>query len=117
MIVHDEIATIDNLADMLFEIGGVKIILKFTDPIDALQQIRKHDIDVVFVEMELSQMYGMQFAKELFHINKTIDVVLITKDKQFSFEDGNIQVADYLLKPITRERVQNTLKRLTKQNV
>lgn len=53
MIVHDEIATIDNLADMLFEIGGVKIILKFTDPIDALQQIRKHDIDVVFVEMEL----------------------------------------------------------------
>ena len=79
---------------------------------DAVRLASKHKPDVVFLDIEMPEMSGLEAAKELFTIGQQ-NIVFVTAYDEFAVEAFQINAVDYLLKPIKDEQFTATLLRLT----
>ena len=112
VLIDDEQLAIDVLEILLTKIGDVKIVGKYTDPQLALQEIKDLNADVVFLDMEMGGMHGLQFAEKLTEKLPHIDIVFVTAHSQFALEAFEVYAVDYLLKPVNRKRLEKTTDKL-----
>ena len=69
--------------------------------LEAYKFLREESIDVMFLDIQMPQLNGLEFLRSLDHRPK---VILTTAYRDFAFEGFELDVADYLLKPISFER-------------
>lgn len=84
---------------------------EFSSAIDAIKYLNENDIDVVFLDIHMPSFSGFDFLKT---IKSSAKIILTTSDKNFAlqaFEYTN--VVDYLVKPVSKERFETSLKKLT----
>mgnify|MGYP002623663364 CR=1 FL=1 len=112
VIVDDEIAAVGNLADLLQEFEQVETVGEFTNPLVALEKIGILEPDVVFLDIDMPGMDGLELAGRLLDSNQNIDVVFVTAFNEYAIEAFELHVLDYLLKPVAKERLEKTLRRL-----
>ncbi|MGO0061327.1 response regulator [Brevibacillus fluminis] len=117
IIVDDEIPAIGNIADLLLASGKVEIVKEFTNPLEALGMIEQLDVDVAFLDIEMPGIDGLELAHRFIDLNCQVDVVFITAYNEFAVEAFELQALDYLLKPVTRERLQKTLERVAHRQI
>src|SRR5690606_6610105 len=72
-----------------------------TNAIEALTMVQNGDIDLVFLDVQMPELTGIQFLKI---INGKCDVILTTAYPQYALEGYELNVVDYLLKPIAFDR-------------
>lgn len=63
VIVDDEQLAIEVLEHMILNQSEVNIIGKYTDPVLALSELKKMDVDAVFLDLEMGGLHGIQFAE------------------------------------------------------
>jgi two-component SAPR family response regulator len=78
---------------------------------EALELIEEYCPDVAFLDIKMPGLSGMEAAKR---IAKTCRVVFITAYDKYAVEAFDNEAIDYLLKPVTRERLDKAVKRLQK---
>ena len=85
---------------------------------DALRHIRdtKESPDVVFSDIEMPGMSGLNFAVNLKRICPEAKLIFVTAYSQYAIDAFRLHVHGYILKPITAERVREELDYLTKEN-
>lgn len=71
------------------------------DVLGAMQQLHTEKIDLIFLDINLPKISGLDFIKTL---NQNYHIILTTAYHQYAVEGFNLDVMDYLLKPITFER-------------
>lgn len=76
---------------------------------EALMLIENHQPDVVFLDIQMPGLTGLDVAKQ---IPETCRIVFVTAFDQYAVEAFENEAIDYLLKPVTRERLESTIKRL-----
>ncbi|ALJ01576.1 hypothetical protein DC20_18570 [Rufibacter tibetensis] len=96
---------------------SLELVQTFSSSVDGLAWLLKNDhIDVLFLDVEMPEMTGLELLRTLPHKPETI---LITSHKDFALQAFELQVADYLLKPVDFTRftqaVLNTTKKLQPQ--
>jgi DNA-binding LytR/AlgR family response regulator len=69
---------------------------------EALNLIRNHDIDLIFLDINMPEISGISFAKS---IPKHIKIIFTTAYREYAIEGFELQAVDYLLKPISFERL------------
>ncbi len=85
-------------------IGQVKFLdLKeeCSNPLDAFNYLQKEDVDLVFLDVEMPGMTGIELIKNL---EKRPIIILITAKKNYAIEAFELNVADYIVKPVTLSR-------------
>lgn len=102
IIVDDESIAREILETHLVKIPGVTIIGSYNNAIDALHCLRKHTIDLVFLDINMPDISGISFAKS---INKNIKIIFTTAYREYAVEGFELQAVDYLLKPISFDRI------------
>jgi DNA-binding LytR/AlgR family response regulator len=111
--VDDEPLPVKLLADYIVKTPGLQLVLKTTHVLDALQLVQDGKADLVFLDIQMPELTGIQFIKI---IRGACKVVLTTAYSEYAAESYEHDVADYLLKPVTFERfniaVQKAKKRL-----
>ena len=95
-IISAHISKIDNL----------QVIASCSSAIEAFQEISKHDIDLVFLDINMPEISGISFAKS---INKNIKVIFTTAYRDYAVEGFELRAVDYLLKPISFERFSKAI--------
>lgn len=112
IIVEDEIHILNMMAYFINENERFKLIGTFSNPLDALEQAPLLNADVLFIDIEMPFMKGIDLAEKL----KTNDnqIVFTTAYEQYALEAFRIQATDYLLKPITPEAIESITERLIK---
>lgn len=80
--------------------------------LEALEIIKKHQPDIAFLDIRMPGLSGLEVAKE---ITTKCRVVFITAYDQYAIEAFENEAIDYLLKPVTDDRLAKTVKRLQKQ--
>lgn len=80
--------------------------------IEALQLIETHQPDIAFLDIKMPGLSGIEVARK---ISAACRVVFITAFDQFAIEAFENEAVDYLLKPVTAERLSKTINRLKKQ--
>ena len=118
VIIDDEPAAIDVLKFHLSSIPFVVLKKTFRDPLDALEYLQQHTVDLIFLDINMPKLSGISFPK--FLQNPPL-IIFTTAYSEYALESYELKAVDYLLKPIEFNRLlqgvmkaQHILKKNTK---
>ncbi|MBN9384846.1 MAG: response regulator transcription factor [Chitinophagaceae bacterium] len=101
IIVDDEPLAVALLADYVSKTPGLQTVLRTTHVLEALQAVQEDKADLLFLDIQMPELTGIQFMKI---IRKKCKVILTTAYAQYAMEGYEHDVVDYLLKPVTLDR-------------
>jgi DNA-binding LytR/AlgR family response regulator len=102
LIVDDEAVARDIIANHLSKIDNIEVVSSCANAIEAFNYINTHDIDLIFLDINMPEISGISFAKS---INKNIKIIFTTAYRDYAVEGFELKAVDYLLKPISFERL------------
>jgi len=102
LIVDDEAIARDIITTHLSKIANITVIASCSNALEAFNAINNHKIDLVFLDINMPEISGISFAKS---INKDIKIIFTTAYRDYAVEGFELQAVDYLLKPISFERL------------
>ncbi|HET9695908.1 MAG TPA: LytTR family DNA-binding domain-containing protein [Terriglobales bacterium] len=117
VIVDDEQLARDELLYLLKSVGDVEVVAQGHNGIEAVNLIKEHNPDIVFLDVQMPGLDGFQVIKKL--IDKKIrvpKVVFATAFDQYAVKAFEVNAVDYLLKPFDKKRVSEALQRARKQS-
>lgn len=114
MLVDDEQLALDFLKRYIKKTPefNIEIVGTYTNPIDAKKAILENDIDVLFLDIHLPEINGIQLADELLEKKPELIIVFVTAYNEFAVEAFELNAIDYLVKPVPFDRFKETLARL-----
>jgi two-component system LytT family response regulator len=101
LIVDDEPLALHILEDYISKIPFLQLIKATTNPIEALTLVQDKLVDLVFLDVQMPELTGIQFLRIA---NGKAKVILTTAYPQYALEGYELDVIDYLLKPIAFDR-------------
>jgi DNA-binding LytR/AlgR family response regulator len=101
LVVDDEPLALHILEDYIAKMPFLELIKSTTNPIEALQLVQAGGIDLVFLDVQMPELTGIQFLRIA---NGKTKVILTTAYSQYALEGYELDVIDYLLKPIAFDR-------------
>src|ERR1700743_2843502 len=101
IIVDDEPLALHVLEDYISKIPFLQLVKSTTNPIEALQLVQDKAADLVFLDVQMPELTGIQFLRIA---NGKAKVILTTAYSQYALEGYELDVIDYLLKPIAFDR-------------
>lgn len=102
LIVDDEAIAREIISTHVSKINNINIIASCSNAIEAFNIINNQTIDLVFLDINMPDISGISFAKS---INKNIKIIFTTAYRNYAVEGFELQAVDYLLKPISFERL------------
>lgn len=111
VIADDEPLARARLSRLLGQDGGVDIVAECEDGAGAVAAIRRHRPDVAFLDVRMPGMDGMQVAADPAFAPET-RIVFITAHAEYAVRAFDAAAADYLLKPLSPQRLQRALGRI-----
>jgi len=111
LVVDDELHAREELAALLAETGQVEVVGKCGNAVEALPAIRQLRPDVLFLDIQMPAVSGFELLAMIdpAHLPR---VVFVTAHEDFAVRAFEESAADYLLKPVARERLARTVERL-----
>ena len=101
MIVDDEPLAIRILEDYVNKIPDLELIVATSDVFTALQHAQNNEVDMVFLDIQMPELTGIQFMKIL---NGKCQIILSTAYEEYALQGFEHDAVDYLLKPFSLER-------------
>lgn len=114
VIVDDELPVLNLLKMFLQKTGQVNVLEIFTDPSEALENIINLKPDVVFLDIEMPEINGLELANNLMEQNDELMVVFVTGYNQYAVEAFQVNALDYILKPVNQNRIEKCVSKLNK---
>lgn len=112
ILLDDEIIALDYLEHQLMQIPEIEIVGKFSDPALGKKEILNQSIDLVFLDIQLPTMDGIQLAEEILQVKPDLKIVFVTGYEAYAVRAFELNALDYLLKPVKLERLMNTIQRI-----
>lgn len=115
ILIDDEGYSTEMLASMLEKIGGIKIRKGYENPIvfiTDLQKRRIQYIDVVFIDIEMPNINGIEVAETIQQLEPSILIVFVTAYSEYAVTAFELNSIDYLVKPVLEKRLKKTVSRL-----
>ena len=113
IIVDDEPVARDILKSHLQKVDAVNVVATCKNAIEAFNEISSNQINLIFLDINMPEISGLSFAKS---INKNIKVIFTTAYREYAIEGFDIQAVDYLLKPISFERLLQSVNKYLGEN-
>ena len=102
IIVDDEPVALDILENHLSKIDKVAIIGRCRNATEAFNMINANKIDLIFLDINMPGISGISFARS---INRNIKIIFTTAYREYAIEGFDLHAVDYLLKPISFDRL------------
>lgn len=117
VIVDDEYYAIQGLKMELEDIGGIEIAGLFEDGKKMLDELAEIQPDIIFLDIEMPQMNGFEVFEKIIDMGYLTNIVFVTAYSHYAVKAFEVNAADYIVKPVTRERLQQTMNRLIPRGV
>jgi|SRR5580765_1566751 len=112
LIIDDEALARQELQYLLERAGGVEVLAQGTNGIEAVDLIRSHKPDVVFLDVQMPGLDGFGVLKKLLDRKVPMpQVVFATAFNQYAVRAFEVNAVDYLLKPFDQKRVKQTIEK------
>lgn len=116
LIVDDEGLARERMAQLVSELGGYEVVGAARDGEEALQQVAQLAPDVVLMDIRMPGMDGLDAAAQLRERGPAAPrIVFVTAYGEHALQAFDLQAADYLLKPVRRERLAEALDRAARE--
>ncbi|MEH7222774.1 LytTR family DNA-binding domain-containing protein [Bacillus sp. JJ1566] len=114
LIVDDELYSRDELSHLLETNPTIQIVGEADSGESAILKAIQLQPDVVFLDVEMPKVNGMDAAKALLELKKQPLIVFATAYPEFAVEAFRFNAIDYLLKPFDEDQLEETVKRIVK---
>ena len=112
VIVDDEQLACDELAYLLRDFPEVEVVATGRNGLEAVQLIRKTEPDMVFIDVHMPGQDGMSVVRELRDSGLELPhFIFVTAYDQYAVEAFRLEAMDYLLKPVDKTRLAETIDR------
>jgi DNA-binding LytR/AlgR family response regulator len=101
IVVDDEPLAILGMESHIKNMPLLNLLGSYNNPLDAHEVLLKHNIDVMFLDINMPEISGLDFVKTL--VNPPL-IIFATAYPQYAVDSFELNVVDYLLKPIRFER-------------
>lgn len=108
MIVDDEPLSIKLLENHISKISFLELANTFSNPMEALMSLKTNPVDLIFLDIQMPQLNGIQFMQLL--QNQAL-VIIISAYQEYAIEGFEHNVVDYLLKPVAFERFYKSVEK------
>lgn len=112
LALDDEPLALDILANYINKIPSLTLVKTCTDPLEALSLIQQGKVDLLFLDIQMPTLTGIQFLRVM---NGKCKTILTTAYSEYALEGYDYDVADYLLKPISFERFLKAVQKVVGQ--
>lgn len=112
IIVDDEPPATRILENYIGKVSFLENVGVFNDSLKALEFLNSQSVDVIFLDIQMPQLTGLQLSKI---ISKEIKVIFTTAYPDFALEGFELNATDYLLKPIAFERFYQAVSKLNSE--
>lgn len=112
LVVDDEAPARSELRFLLGEAGGVEVVGEANNAIEALQLIKAIPYDVIFLDIQMPGLSGVQLAEALAAHPRPPAIVFVTAHSEHAVKAFEVKAADYLVKPVEIERLKQAISRL-----
>lgn len=106
--IDDEPPALDVIETFCSKINFIDLQKTFTKPTEALKYLRKFPVDLLFLDIQMPSLTGIEFYKA---VQQDTKVIFTTAHSQYAVEGFNLKAVDFLLKPYTFERFEQAVKR------
>ncbi len=110
--VDDEPLALDIIEDYVSKVPFLQLVKRTENAIEALQMVQAGGIDLVFLDIQMPDLTGIQFLKIA---NGKANYILTTAYSQYALESYDLNVSDYLLKPIAFDRFYKAVEKVLHQ--
>ena len=112
LFIDDEPLALKILESFAKEFEELEVIGCFTNPLEALRALEDTDVDVIFCDINMPKINGLDVVRNL----KTAPLIIITTAyREYAVESFQLNVFDYLVKPIPFDRFLKSVQKITHQ--
>lgn len=112
IIVEDEYLAREELEYLVKSHSEIDIVASFEDGLEAFKYLQDHEVDVVFLDIQIPSIDGLLLAKNLHKSTHPPHVVFVTAYKEFAVEAFELEAFDYILKPYNESRIISLLQKI-----
>ena len=113
VIIDDEPLPVELLSAYASRIPDLTVLAKFNDPVMAVEFIRNHVVDLIFLDIQMPHLNGIDLLKSL---PVKPMVIFTTAFPEFAVDGFELNAVDYLLKPFDFERFRKAVEKATEFN-
>lgn len=114
IIIDDEPLAAEVIESHLKEFSNMELMGSFTNPLSGLSLIESGEVDAVFIDINMPKMSGLDFIKSL---DSTPYFIITTAYREYAVESFDLDVLDYLVKPIPFNRFLKSINKLSQKYV
>lgn len=114
IIVDDEPIAREILENHLRKIAIINVVATCKNAIEAFNAINSNKVDVIFLDINMPEISGLSFAKS---INKNIKIIFTTAYREYAVDGFDLKAVDYLLKPISFERLLQAVNKFLDETI
>lgn len=114
IVIDDDKLTRTALSKFIEQRPDLKLIGEFSDALSAIPVIKKEDIDLIFLDMVMPKMTGIELLNQFEELPQ---IIIISDYKEYAVEGFNYNVTDYLTKPITKDRFSSAMDKVLQRSV
>ena len=111
IIIDDEPLAINILKNYVEQVKELQLVSTFSNAVDASTFLQSHEVDIIFLDIHMPILDGLEFIKTL---HEAPMVVITTAHEEFALESFELEVIDYLVKPIPFPRFLKSVNRIFK---
>lgn len=112
IIVDDEPLALEVIETYVSQIPELNLVASCTNAIEANEAIRNHDVDLMFLDIQMPQITGVEFLKSL---DNPPMVIFTTAYSEYAVEGFELNAIDYLVKPISLDRFMKAVNKAREQ--
>lgn len=112
LVIDDERPALDELAFLLRRDHRVREVLTTDSATDALRMLQDLPVDVVFLDIQMPGLTGLELAQVLSRFRTPPPVVFVTAHDEHAVEAFDLHAVDYVLKPVREERLAEAVRRV-----
>ncbi|MEK3885184.1 response regulator [Paenibacillus sp. PL2-23] len=114
ILIDDERLALIRMEQMVRAIDGMEVLGMFMDPAEAMAQVATDRPDIIFLDIQMPEISGLDLAVHIHECSPETEIVFVTAYDQYALEAFNVQALDYLLKPVSSERLAQAVERIRK---
>lgn len=115
ILVDDEQLALDFMEIQLGKIENIEILGKYTNPFKAIDQIINQEVDIVFLDIHLPEVNGIELAEKILEEKPEQTIVFVTAYDEYAIKAFELNAIDYLMKPVQLERLKETIRRVVER--
>lgn len=113
LLIDDEPQALKVLVKYISQINWLEVVAQCKNAIEALEILQNKSIDLIFLDIKMPNLLGTDFLKSLSNPPK---VIFVTAYRDYAVESYELNVVDYLLKPVSFERFMKAISKIKKNN-